>query len=71
MFLGVVPSAVAQGRARRLFPWESGWKDTVLLQDLETVEVLIHFDQYRGRYLIHCNKFEHEDMGMMANFEVI
>lgn len=60
-----------KGGRGRLFPWESGWKDTVVLQDQETVEVLIHFDQYRGRYLIHCHKPEHEDKGMMANFEVI
>lgn len=53
-----------------LFPWESGWKDTVLLQDFETVDVLIRFDGYRGRYLMHCHKLEHEDMGMMSNFEV-
>jgi FtsP/CotA-like multicopper oxidase with cupredoxin domain len=32
-----------------VFPWEQGWKDTVLL---------------------HCHKLEHEDMGMMSNFEV-
>jgi FtsP/CotA-like multicopper oxidase with cupredoxin domain len=59
------------GGRGKLFPWESGWKDTVLLQDQESVDVLIRFDQYRGRYLIHCHKLEHEDMGMMANFEVI
>jgi FtsP/CotA-like multicopper oxidase with cupredoxin domain len=57
------------GRAR-LFPWETGWKDTVLLNDGELVEVLIRFEAYRGIYLIHCHKLEHEDMGMMANFEV-
>jgi len=54
-----------------LFPWERGWKDTVLLQDGETVEVLIRFDAYRGLYLLHYHKLEHEDMGMMSNFEVI
>jgi FtsP/CotA-like multicopper oxidase with cupredoxin domain len=54
-----------------VFPWERGWKDTVLLQDQETVEVLIRFDQYRDLYLIHCHKLEHEDMGMMSNFEVV
>lgn len=54
-----------------LFPWERGWKDTVLLQDQETVEVLIRFDGYKGLYLIHCHKLEHEDMGMMSNFEVV
>ena len=54
-----------------VFPWERGWKDTVLLQDQETVEVLIRFDGYRGLYLMHCHKLEHEDMGMMSNFEVV
>ncbi len=59
------------GGRNRTFPWEAGWKDTVLLEDRETVDVLIRFDAYRGIYLIHCHKLEHEDMGMMSNFEVV
>lgn len=66
------------GGRGQLFPWESGWKDTVLLDDGETVEILIRFDQFRsvggdgkGLYLIHCHRLEHEDNGMMSNFEVI
>jgi FtsP/CotA-like multicopper oxidase with cupredoxin domain len=59
------------GGRNRLFPWESGWKDTVLLNDKETVDVLIRFDGYRGLYVIHCHQLEHESMGMMANFEVV
>lgn len=59
------------GGRNRTFPWETGWKDTVLLEDRETVEVLIRFEGYRGRYLLHCHKLEHEDMGMMSNFEVV
>ncbi len=43
----------------------------MLLEDGETVEVLIRFDVHKGLYLMHCHKLEHEDMGMMANFEVI
>ncbi len=54
-----------------LFPWERGWKDTVLLEDSETVDVLINFTGYTGEYLLHCHKLEHEDMGMMSNFEVV
>jgi len=60
-----------KGGRSKLFPWESGWKDTVLLNDRETVEVLVRFDAYRGIYLMHCHKLEHEDMGMMLNFEVV
>jgi FtsP/CotA-like multicopper oxidase with cupredoxin domain len=59
------------GGRGRIFPWERGWKDTVLLDDRETVDVRIRFDTYRGLYLLHCHKLEHEDMGMMANFEVM
>jgi FtsP/CotA-like multicopper oxidase with cupredoxin domain len=59
------------GGRGKLFPWEGGWKDTVLLNDRETVDILIRFDAYRGVYLLHCHKLEHEDMGMMSNFEVI
>lgn len=53
-----------------VFPWERGWKDTVLLMNNETVDVLIRFDHYRGMYILHCHNLMHEDMGMMANFEV-
>jgi len=59
------------GGRGRLFPWEQGWKDTVLLEDGETVDILIRFDAFRGLYVIHCHKLEHEDAGMMANFEVV
>ncbi len=65
------------GGRGRLFPWERGWKDTVLLHDRETVDILIRFDgksgsvEYKGLYLLHCHQLEHEDHGMMSNFEVV
>jgi FtsP/CotA-like multicopper oxidase with cupredoxin domain len=59
------------GGRGQVLPWERGWKDTVLLEAGETIDVLIRFDRFRGIYLIHCHKLEHEDHGMMANFEVI
>jgi FtsP/CotA-like multicopper oxidase with cupredoxin domain len=59
------------GGRGQIFPWELGWKDTVLLEDQETVEVLIRFDAFRSLYVMHCHKLEHEDAGMMANFEVV
>lgn len=58
------------GGRGRLFPWEQGWKDTVLLDDRERVEIAIRFDSYAGVYLLHCHQLEHEDAGMMLNFEV-
>lgn len=51
-------------------PNDKGWKDTVLLSPGETVEVLIKFTSHKGIYLFHCHNLEHEDDGMMLNFEV-
>ncbi|MEO8227457.1 MAG: multicopper oxidase domain-containing protein, partial [Gemmatimonadota bacterium] len=53
-----------------VYPYERGWKDTVLVMPLETVEVLIQFNAYRGLFLLHCHNLEHEDLGMMLNVEV-
>lgn len=58
------------GRAK-VYDWERGWKDTVVVNDKETVEVLIKFVAHRGLYVIHCHQLGHEDGGMMANFEVV
>jgi spore coat protein A, manganese oxidase len=52
-------------------PYNAGWKDTVNLDNGGDVEVLIRFEGYRGRYVFHCHNLEHEDMMMMANFEVV
>jgi spore coat protein A len=37
----------------------------------QTVEVLIKFTDYLGRYVLHCHMVEHEDYGMMMQFEVV
>lgn len=58
------------GGRGRVYAWERGWKDTVLVHDGETVEVLIRFTSHRGLYVIHCHQLAHEDNGMMANFQV-
>ncbi|NRQ40815.1 multicopper oxidase domain-containing protein [Nonomuraea sp. NN258] len=47
------------------------WKDTVELREAQTVEIITRFTGYRGRYVMHCHNLEHEDMAMMANFDVI
>ncbi|WP_156325585.1 multicopper oxidase family protein [Nonomuraea sp. SBT364] len=47
------------------------WKDTVELRDAQTVEIVTRFTGYKGRYVFHCHNLEHEDMAMMANFEVV
>jgi FtsP/CotA-like multicopper oxidase with cupredoxin domain len=57
------------GGRNRLMPWETGLKDTVLTLPGERVEVAVRF-VYPGTFLLHCHNLEHEDMGMMINYEV-
>ncbi|MET0132845.1 MAG: multicopper oxidase domain-containing protein [Kibdelosporangium sp.] len=51
-------------------PSAAGWQDTVDVRPYEVVAVMVRFDGYRGRYMMHCPNLEHEDMAMMANFDV-
>jgi len=50
---------------------ERGWKDTVAIDDGEAVDIIIRWNGYRGRYLLHCHNLEHEDHSMMARVDVI
>ena len=59
------------GGRNSLIPTESGWKDTVMLLPGEKVRVIMTFGQNKGKYVVHCHNLEHEDDGMMLQFEII
>ncbi|MET8007183.1 multicopper oxidase family protein [Nonomuraea glycinis] len=69
--LHLVGFRVLSRSGRSPLPHDAGLKDTVALRPGEAVEIITRFDGYRGRYLFHCHNAEHEDMGMMANLEII
>src|SRR5699024_11982257 len=48
---------------------ETGWKDTVLVNPDEKVRVIATF-KHPGEFMYHCHILEHEDAGMMGQFEV-
>jgi spore coat protein A len=52
-------------------PYDAGWKDTVDVPTGQEVEVIARFTGYRGRFIFHCHNLEHEDMGMMANLQIV
>ena len=57
-----------------LIPTDRGLKDTVLVWPGETVRIAVDFSHnFPGRqlYLLHCHNLEHEDSGMMMNYEVM
>jgi FtsP/CotA-like multicopper oxidase with cupredoxin domain len=51
-------------------PHELGRKDTVLILPGETVRIIVKFGEYKGIYMFHCHMLEHEDDGMMGQFEI-
>lgn len=54
-----------------LIATEKGWKDTVLVMQREKVKVIMTFPQEKGIFVFHCHNLEHEDDGMMLNFEIV
>ncbi|TLW91252.1 multicopper oxidase family protein [Saccharomonospora piscinae] len=66
--LHLVPFQVLDGG-----PTTAGWKDTVDLDSGGQADLLVRFPEdpsYAGRYVFHCHNLEHEDMMMMANFDL-
>jgi len=48
-----------------------GLKDTVLVPPGQRLDILKPFEDFKGRFMYHCHILEHEDMGMMRQFEVV
>ena len=58
------------GGRDKVQPWEKGWKDTVLAFPGEKVRIIIKFPENKGKFVFHCHNLEHEDGGMMLNYEI-
>jgi spore coat protein A len=52
-------------------PAKHGWKDTLVAPAGGEIVVAARFEGHPGRYLLHCHNLEHEDLGMMADYEII
>jgi spore coat protein A, manganese oxidase len=51
--------------------YETGWKDTVNVEQGEEARVIMRFEGYKGKYMLHCHNLQHEDCAMMTNFETV
>ncbi|HEY5625470.1 MAG TPA: multicopper oxidase domain-containing protein, partial [Dehalococcoidia bacterium] len=51
-------------------PYEQ-MKETWFLEGFEEIELKMKFSDHTGKYVFHCHMLEHEDDGMMAQFEVV
>lgn len=49
---------------------DEGLKDTVMVMPGERVKLLMKFERYSGLFTYHCHNLEHEDAGMMRNYQI-
>ena len=59
------------GGRNSLIASEKGWKDTVLVLPNEKVKVILSFGSNLGVFMLHCHNLEHEDDGMMLQYEIV
>ena len=48
-----------------------GWKDTINVPAMGSVEMLVPVKDFTGRTVYHCHIVEHEDIGMMGLWEFV
>jgi spore coat protein A len=52
-------------------PWEDCLKETFFVYPNEKILVAGHFSDYIGKFVVHCHMFDHEDHGLMSQFQVV
>ena len=52
-------------------PWERCLKDTFFLDPDDRVVIAGRMSDYPGKYVVHCHMLDHEDHGLMSQFEVV
>jgi FtsP/CotA-like multicopper oxidase with cupredoxin domain len=52
-------------------PWEDCLKETFFLYPGERILLAGHFADYTGKFVVHCHMLDHEDHGLMSQFEVV
>ena len=52
-------------------PWEDCLKETFFVFPGERILIAGHFADHTGKFAIHCHMLDHEDHGLMGQFEVV
>ncbi|HSI80184.1 MAG TPA: multicopper oxidase family protein [Solirubrobacterales bacterium] len=52
-------------------PWERCLKETFFLDPGDRVVVAGKLSDHAGKYVVHCHMLDHEDHGLMSQFEVV
>jgi len=46
------------------------WRDTILVQDQQSINIRSRFLDFDGKTVLHCHNLDHEDQGMMQAIEI-
>lgn len=52
-------------------PWEDCLKETFFVYPNEKILLAGHFSDHAGKFVIHCHMLDHEDHGLMSQFQVV
>jgi FtsP/CotA-like multicopper oxidase with cupredoxin domain len=52
-------------------PWENCLKETFFIYPKERILVAGRFSDYTGKFPVHCHMLDHEDHGLMSQFQVV
>jgi FtsP/CotA-like multicopper oxidase with cupredoxin domain len=52
-------------------PWEDCLKETFFAYPGERILLAGRFADYTGKFVVHCHMLDHEDHGLMSQFEVV
>jgi spore coat protein A len=52
-------------------PWEDCLKETFFVHPGERIRVAGRFSDHTGKFVIHCHMLDHEDHGLMGQFQVV
>ena len=56
---------------RRPPPWEACLKDTFFMDPRDRVVIAGRLSDHKGKFVMHCHMLDHEDHGLMSQFEVV
>ncbi|UVE18172.1 multicopper oxidase domain-containing protein [Pseudomonas sp. LS44] len=68
---GRILSKLINGVAVAVPVHERGRKDVFVLHPFERLRVLMHFRDFKGKYVMHCHNLVHEDHAMMLRFDIV
>jgi FtsP/CotA-like multicopper oxidase with cupredoxin domain len=50
---------------------ENVWRDTLIIEKGRPERILTRYEDYKGKFVLHCHILDHEDQGMMQAVEIV